>query len=87
MSVSILPVISKIFGQLMNNKPSTYFEKTYSKFQCGFRKSFSTQHCLLLMIKNWKHAVDKLSELLWYIKSEPTKHFKDNIDHDFLQRI
>ena len=56
--VSILPIVPKIFEKIMSNKLSTYFEKNYSKFQCGFRKSFSTQHCLLLMLEKWKHAGD-----------------------------
>ena len=45
--VSILPIVSKIFEKIMNNQLSTYFEKVLSKFQCGFQKGFSTQHCLL----------------------------------------
>ena len=28
-------------------------------FQCGFRKSYSTQHCLLAIPKKWRAAVDK----------------------------
>ena len=42
----------------MNNQLWTRFEKILSKFHCGFRKGFSTQHCLLLMTENWKHAAD-----------------------------
>ena len=42
----------------MSNRLSTYFEKILSKFQCGFRKGFSTQQCLLLMLEIWKHAID-----------------------------
>ena len=30
-----------------------------SKYQCGFRKSCSTQHCLLAMLEKWKSAVNK----------------------------
>ena len=30
-----------------------------SKFQCGFRKGYSTQYCLLSMLEKWKSAVDK----------------------------
>ena len=30
-----------------------------SKYQCGFRKSYGTQHCLLATLKKWKSAVDK----------------------------
>ena len=29
------------------------------KYQCGFRKGYSTQHCLLAMLETWKSAVDK----------------------------
>ena len=56
--VSIIPIISKIFEKNMSNQLSTYFEKILSKFQRGFRKGFSTQHCLLLMLEKWNHAAD-----------------------------
>ena len=58
--VSILPIVSRIFEKIMNNQLSIFFEKILSKFQCGFRKDFSTQHCILLMLEKWKHAVDSL---------------------------
>ena len=57
-TVSILPIVSKITEKIMNNQLSTYFEKIISKFQCAFRKGFSTQHCLLLRLEKWKHNVD-----------------------------
>ena len=55
--VLILSVFSKIFQKSMNNKLSIYFENI-SKFQCGFRKGFSRQHCLILMTENWKSATN-----------------------------
>ena len=33
-------------------------ESFLSKYQCGFRNGYSTQHCLLLMLEKWKRAVD-----------------------------
>ena len=30
---------------------SLFFETILSRYQCGFRKSFSAQHCLLRMIE------------------------------------
>ena len=30
-----------------------------SKYQCGFTKGYSTQHCLLTKLGKWKNAVDK----------------------------
>ena len=29
------------------------------KYQCGCRKGYSTQYCLLAMLEKWKSAVDK----------------------------
>ena len=52
--VSILPLITKVFEKIMNKQLSIYFEEIFSKFQCGFRKGFST----LLMLEKWKRAVD-----------------------------
>ena len=43
--VSILPLVSKIFEQIMSNQLLTYFEKRLSKLQRAFQKGFSTQHC------------------------------------------
>ena len=37
---------------------SKYFETRFSKFQCGYRKGYSAQHCLQAMIKKWKTALD-----------------------------
>ena len=36
-----------------------YFAKFLSKFQCGFRKGFSTQHCLLVMIEKLRKIRDE----------------------------
>ena len=30
----------------------------FSKYQCGFRKGFSAQHCLVSMLEKWKCATD-----------------------------
>ena len=57
--VSILPIISRIFENILSKQLYIYFENILSEFQCGFRKGFSTQHCLLLMIEKSKEAVDK----------------------------
>ena len=37
---------------------SHFFEKILSKFQCGFRKVFSINNCLLAMLEKWKRSVD-----------------------------
>ena len=56
--ISILPAISKIYEKLMEDQLNVYFENILSKFQCGFRKGFSAQHCLVYMIEKWKKSLD-----------------------------
>ena len=47
--ISILPNLSKVSERLMYNQISSYFDSVFSEFQCGFRKGFNAQHCLLTM--------------------------------------
>ena len=56
--VSILPIFSKISGRLLSRQLLEFFDDILSKFQCGFRKGYETQHCLLLMIEISKRATD-----------------------------
>ena len=56
--VSILPVISRIFEKLLCNQITPFMDQFLSKFQCGFRKGFNAQHCLLAMLEKWKNAAD-----------------------------
>ena len=37
---------------------STFSDNIFSNQQCGFRKRFSTQHCLLVMLETRKWSVD-----------------------------
>ena len=57
--ISILPNISKIYEKSMYMQVSDFFENILSKYQCGFRKGFSSQHCLLVMIEKWRKSLDK----------------------------
>ena len=45
--ISILSNISKIYERCIQTQLNEYFAKFLSKFQCGFRKGFGTQHCLI----------------------------------------
>ena len=40
------------------NQIQTYSDDILSKYQCGFRKGFNAQHCLVSMIEKWKESVD-----------------------------
>ena len=59
MPVSILPNISKIFERCIFRQLYSFMFEFLSKYQCGFRKEYSTQHSLLAMLEKWKSAVDK----------------------------
>ena len=51
--ISILPTLSKVYERLIYNQMYPYFDKLFSKFQCGFQKGFNAQHCLITMIESW----------------------------------
>ena len=55
---SILPVLLKIFERLLSRQLLEFFDNILFKFQCGFRNSYGTQHCSLLMLESWKGATD-----------------------------
>ena len=57
--VSILPALSKIFERILFEQISVFFDKFLSDQQCGFRKGYSTQLCLLNLLEKWKNCVDK----------------------------
>ena len=56
--ISILPNLSKIFERCMYDQLKDHFDKLLSKYQCGFRKGFNTQHRLLAMIEKLRKSLD-----------------------------
>ena len=81
-TVSILPIIPKIFEKILSKQLYIYFENILSKFQCGFRKGFSTRYYLLLTIKKWKKAADK-DQSFGALLTDLSKAF-DCLSHDLL---
>ena len=57
--VSILPIISKVFERILHTQLSEAFLEIFSEHQCGFRKNYNTQTCLLLLEETWKKANDE----------------------------
>ena len=53
--VSILPIYQKYLKNACLNKYHDFL-RIYSKYQCGFRKGFSTQQCLLAILEKWKRS-------------------------------
>ena len=57
--ISILKNISKVYERFMFKQIGNFMENYFSKFQCGFRKGYSMQQCLIALIGKWKSATDK----------------------------
>ena len=36
-----------------------FFDTVFSKYQCGFRKGFSSQHCLITLLEQGKKSIDQ----------------------------
>ena len=57
--VSILSPISKIYERILYNQLYNTFDDILSISQCGFRKGFSSQHCLIVMLEKFKESIDR----------------------------
>ena len=80
--VNILPVLSKVFEKCLYKQISSYFDDIFSKYQCGFRKGFGAQHCLIAIIEKWRDSMDK-SKFFGAILTDLSKAF-DCLPHDLL---
>ena len=58
-SLTNLSNLSKIYEKLMYNQLFEYFYNILFSSQCSFRKEYSSQHCLLVMIEKFKETVDR----------------------------
>ena len=57
--LSILSNFSKVYEKCQFNEMVTHFDDILSKYQCGFRKGFSTQQFLIVLVENWKKNRNK----------------------------
>ena len=80
--ISILLNLSKTYEKLIYNHLYDYFDNIVLPSQCGFRKGYSFQHCLLAMLENFKKSADDLNEFRALL-TNLTKAF-DYIDHKIL---
>ena len=77
-----LPNLSKIFEKCFIKQISHPFDNTFSKYQCGFRKGFSTQHCLFAMLEKWKRFPNS-DKAFGTLLTDLSKTF-DCLDHQLL---
>ena len=71
-----------MYERCLYDQISKYFETRFSKSQCGFRKGYSAQHCLLAMTEKWKTAVDN-GGVFAALLTDLSKAF-DCIPHDLI---
>ena len=79
---SILPAISKIFKKLLCKQITMFIDPFLSKFQCGFRKRYGAQYCLLAMLEHWKSTVDK-GKVFGALLTDLSKAF-DCLSHELI---
>ena len=80
--VSLLPVASKLFERNMYNQILSYIDKYLSPYLFGYRKGFSTEQCLTVMLETWKKALDQKSKA-GAVLTDLSKAF-DCLNHDLL---
>ena len=61
---------------------SSFMDSYLSKQQCGFRKGYRPQYCLLVMLEKWKNAVDK-GKCFGALLTDLSKAF-DCLSHELL---
>ena len=80
--VSFLPNVWKIIERVMYIQIENFMVGKLSKLLAGFRKNYSTQHCLVNMLEKWRNTLDKGS-FVSAIFINLSKAF-DKINHIFV---
>ena len=80
--VSVLPIISKVFGKLMQNQMNLSIKSFLSHYLCGYRKDFNTQHALISLIERWRKSLDNKG-YGGAVLMDLSKAF-DTLNHDLL---
>ena len=78
--VSVLPNVSKFFERIMLKQILEQMNKYLSQNLCGYRKGFSTQTALTMLLEKWKKILDDN----WYagvVLMDLSKAF-DTINHE-----
>ena len=74
--------MSKIYERFMHHCLSSYAESFLSKFISAYRKSYSSNHVLLILIENWKKSLDN-KNFVGTVLMDLSKAF-DCVPHDLL---
>ena len=55
--VSLIPIVSKLFESDMYDQFLSYIRKYLSPYLFGYRKGYSTERCLIVMLDAWKNPL------------------------------
>ena len=66
----------------MENQIYPYLNNFFSKYQCGFRKGFSTQHYLIAVIQKWGQSLNSGGQTATFL-TDLSKTF-DGLDQELL---
>ena len=66
----------------MENRRYPCLNQIFSKHQCGFRKRYNAQHCLMTMTEKWRQFLDKMGHEGALLTDLSTAF--DCIDHELL---
>ena len=80
--ISLLPLISKIFEQILFEQMTQFAENVFSPKLCGFRKGYSTQYALAHLLRYWQHTLDN-SKIVGTVLMDLSKAY-DCLPHSFL---
>lgn len=57
--VSVLTYASKIFERILQNQILDHMSEFLSKYLCGYRKGYSSQHALISMLERFRKSLDE----------------------------
>ena len=83
--ISILPCVSKVYERLLGDQLNEHFTSRNDilcNLLSGFRKGYSTQHALQIVIENWKRSLDSKG-IVGTILMDLSKAY-DCLPHDLL---
>ena len=80
--VSLIPIVSKLFERDMYDQILSYIKKYLSPYLFGYRKGYSTEQCLTVMLEVWKKALEGKGTAV-AILTDLSKAF-DCLNHDLL---
>ena len=80
--VSLLNIFSKIYEMFIHGNLKNYIDSFLSRFMSAYRKSYSSNHVVLILIENGKKLLDQ-NKFVGAILTDLSKAF-DTIPHDLL---